>query len=140
MTETVSRPLILAITAQIVAAHVAHNAAPAGSLPALIVSVYNALASVGTVAPPAGKPQPAVAVKRSVFADYLVCLEDGKHLVMLKRHLQTAFAMTPAQYRERWGLPRDYPMVAPNYAARRSAIARTTGLGRKRSDRDALAA
>jgi predicted transcriptional regulator len=139
MTDTFSRPHVLAITAQIVSAHVSHNAVPADTLPALIVSVYNTLGSVGMLAALAGKPQPAVPVKRSVFADHLICLEDGRQLVMLKRHLHTAYAMTPAQYRERWGLRRDYPMVAPNYAARRSAIARAIGLGRKRSGRDRLA-
>jgi predicted transcriptional regulator len=140
MSDSSSQPHVLAIAAQIVSAHVAYNALTADTLPALIVSVYSTLASVGMSTPSAEKPKPAVPVKRSVFPDHIVCLEDGKKLVMPKRHLRTAYAMTPAQYRERWGLLRDSPMIAPNYAVRRFEIARTIGLGRKRSDRDKLAA
>ncbi len=122
---------ILALTAQIVSAHVSNNTVPADGLTALIRQVYQALAGVGVATPEPEKLQPAVPVKRSVFPDYIVCLEDGKKLKMLKRHLQSAYGMTPDQYRERWGLPQDYPMVAPNYAERRSALARQIGLGRK---------
>ena len=86
---------------------------------------------VGVVAAEPERPQPAVPVKKSIFADHIVCLEDGKKLKMLKRHLATSYNMTPAQYRERWGLPRDYPMVAPDYAAQRSRLAKSIGLGRK---------
>jgi len=123
---------LLTLTAQIVSAHVRHNALQPEALPALIRSVHATLANIGGAMPmPAEKPQPSVPVKRSVFPDYIVCLEDGKRLKMLKRHLQTAYNMTPDQYRERWGLPHDYPMVAPKYAAHRSTLAKSIGLGRK---------
>ncbi len=122
---------ILALTAQIVSAHVSNNAVASENLSALIRQVHQALANAGQAVPEPEKPQPAVPVKRSVFPDYIVCLEDGKKLKMLKRHLQSAYNMTPEAYRERWGLPPDYPMVAPNYAERRSALARQIGLGRK---------
>jgi predicted transcriptional regulator len=131
---------ILSLTAQIVSAHVSNNTVPAEALTALIRQVHQALAGVGQVAPEPEKLQPAVPVKRSVFPDYIVCLEDGKKLKMLKRHLQSAYGMSPDQYRERWGLPSDYPMVAPNYAERRSALARQIGLGRKDGGRPAEAA
>nr|WP_194303173.1 MucR family transcriptional regulator [Acetobacter estunensis] len=122
---------LLELTAQIVSAQVSNNSLSPESLPSLIRDVYTALESAGQVAPEPEKPQPAVPIKRSVFPDYIVCLEDGKKLKMLKRHLQSAYGMTPDQYRERWGLPTDYPMVAPNYAERRSTLAREIGLGRK---------
>jgi predicted transcriptional regulator len=122
---------VLALTAKIVSAHVANNAVQSDGLPSLILQVYNALANAGTDAPEPERPQPAVPVKRSVFPDYIICLEDGRKLKMLKRHLQTTYNMTPAQYRERWGLPHDYPMVAPNYAERRSTLAKQIGLGRR---------
>ncbi len=122
---------ILALTAQIVSAHVSNNTVASENLSALIRQVHQALANAGQAAPEPEKLQPAVPVKRSVFPDYIVCLEDGKKLKMLKRHLQSAYNMTPDAYRERWGLPPDYPMVAPNYAERRSALARQIGLGRK---------
>ncbi len=124
---------ILALTAQIVSAHVAKNEVAASELPALIHEVHRALASVGRdVAPsPADRPQPAVAVKKSVYPEFIVCLEDGKKLKMLKRHLKAAYNMTPEQYRDRWGLPPDYPMVAPNYARHRSSLAKKIGLGTK---------
>jgi len=116
----------------IVAAYVAHNKTTAEALPALITQVYQALSTVGPAsAEPAEKPQPAVPVRKSVTPDFIICLEDGKKLKTLKRHLQTAYHMTPQQYRDRWGLPSDYPMVAPNYATRRSEMARQIGLGRK---------
>ncbi len=128
---------ILALTAQIVSAHVSNNTVASENLSALIRQVHQALASAGQAAPEPEKLQPAVPVKRSVFPDYIVCLEDGKKLKMLKRHLQSAYNMTPDAYRERWGLPPDYPMVAPNYAERRSALARQIGLGRKDGGRPA---
>jgi predicted transcriptional regulator len=130
MTDTA--PDLLRLTAQIVSAHCSNNTVEADALPALINQVHRALAGVGgpEVVEPE-KPTPAVPVKRSVFPDYIVCLEDGKKLKMLKRHLQSAYGMTPDEYRTRWGLPPDYPMVAPNYAAVRSALAREIGLGRK---------
>ena len=122
---------VLSMTAQIVSAHVANNPVQPDGLPGLIMQVYNALANAATDVPEPEKPQPAVPVKRSVFPDYIVCLEDGRKLKMLKRHLQTTYNMSPSQYRERWGLPHDYPMVAPNYAERRSALAKQIGLGRR---------
>jgi predicted transcriptional regulator len=131
MTETTSQPSLLQLTAQIVGAHASHNQVTSEALLRLIESVYTTLAAVGTVAPPPEKPQPAVPVKRSVFPDHIVCLEDGKKLKMLKRHLMTTYNLTPDQYREKWGLPATYPMVAPDYAARRSVLAKKIGLGRK---------
>ncbi|AQU86687.1 MucR family transcriptional regulator [Komagataeibacter nataicola] len=130
----------LELTAQIVSAHVSNNSVGADVLPDLIRNVYTALSTVGRPAQEPEKLQPAVPIKRSVFADYIVCLEDGKKLKMLKRHLQSAYGMTPDQYRERWGLPAEYPMVAPNYAERRSSLAREIGLGRKITAASAAAA
>src|SRR5579863_877843 len=120
---------LLALTTEIVAAHVSNNIVSLTDLPQLINQVYNSLANIGNVAaPPPERPQPAVAVRKSVHADYIVCLEDGKKLKMLKRHLKTAYNMTPEAYRERWGLAPDYPMVAPNYARQRSRLAKKIGL------------
>ena len=125
MTDNNGSGEILGLTAQIVAAHVSHNPVPAQDLPALIQQVYRTLAGVtGPVAPPVEKPQPAVPVKKSITPEYIICLEDGKKLKMLKRHLKTAYNLTPEQYRERWGLGADYPMVAPNYAKHRSSLAK----------------
>ena len=123
---------MLELTTEIVAAHVGNNPLPLADLPKLIQEVYRTLTSIGTEPAAPERPRPAVAVKRSVFPDYLVCLEDGKKLKMLKRHLKTAYNMTPEEYRERWGLPPDYPMVAPNYAKHRSHLAKKIGLGTKR--------
>jgi predicted transcriptional regulator len=123
---------VLGLTAQIVSAHVSHNSVPADHLPALIQEIYRTLSGMGRE--PAiivEKPSPAVPVKKSIFPDYLVCLEDGKKLKMLKRHLSTAYDMTPEQYREKWGLSADYPMVAPSYAKHRSSLAKQIGLGTK---------
>jgi predicted transcriptional regulator len=121
---------LLALTAEIVAAHVSNNTVAVGDLAQLINQVYHSLANIGSVpAPPAARPQPAVTVKKSIQPDYLVCLEDGKKLKMLKRHLKTAYNLTPEGYRERWGLAPDYPMVAPNYAQQRSRLAKEIGLG-----------
>jgi predicted transcriptional regulator len=131
MADHGSNPDVLGLTAQIVSAHVSNNSISPDALPALIQDVYRTLAGVGKEAVPIEKPQPAVPVKRSVFPDYIVCLEDGKKLKMLKRHLKTAYNMTPEQYRERWGLPPDYPIVAPNYARHRSSLAKKIGLGTK---------
>ncbi len=121
---------LLALTTEIVAAHVSNNTVGLADLPQLINQVYNSLANIGA-APiiAAGRPQPAISVKKSVQPDYIVCLEDGKKLKMLKRHLKTAYNMSPEAYRERWGLPPDYPMVAPNYARQRSRLAKEIGLG-----------
>lgn len=125
---------LLALTADIVAAHVSNNSVAVGDLPRMIADVYSTLASVD--APAVEEEEelvPAVAVRSSVKPDYIVCLEDGKKLKMLKRHLKTAYNMTPEEYRQRWGLPSDYPMVAPNYAAQRSKLAKEIGLGTRRS-------
>ena len=127
----------LAFTAQIVSAHVANNAVQASALPDLIQQVYSALNSLGGSTVVAEKPQPAVPVKKSVFPDYIICLEDGKKLKMLKRHLMTSYGMSAEDYRQRWNLPSDYPMVAPNYAQHRSSLAKSIGLGRKPSAGDA---
>jgi predicted transcriptional regulator len=127
--ETPSHEL-LTLTTQIVAAHVGHNTVEMSDLPPLIEQVYKTLANVGQEpAPQPERPQPAVPIKKSVTPEYIVCLEDGKQLKMLKRHLKTAYNMTPEEYRERWGLPPDYPMVAPNYAKQRSKLAKQIGLG-----------
>src|SRR4249919_1347896 len=120
---------MLELTTEIVAAHVGNNPVAAAELPGLIQSVYRTLVSVGSSPAVTERPKPAVPVKRSVFPDYIVCLEDGKKLKMLKRHLKTAYDMTPEAYRERWGLSADYPMVAPNYARQRSRLAKEIGLG-----------
>jgi predicted transcriptional regulator len=120
---------LLELTAEIVAAHVGNNTLPVSELPQLINDVYNTLATVGSAPAAPERPQPAVSIKKSVTPDYIVCLEDGKKLKMLKRHLKTAYGMTPDEYRERWGLPSDYPMVAPNYAKHRSNLAKKIGLG-----------
>jgi predicted transcriptional regulator len=126
-----SNPDLLDLVASIVSAHVAHNAVTPEALPGVIRSVYAALSGLGTEPPAIEQPEPAVPIKKSVFADHIVCLEDGKKLQTLKRHLNTSHGMTAEQYRARWSLPREYPMVAPKYAARRSAVAKEIGLGRK---------
>ncbi len=131
MTDTALPADVLGLTAQIVSAHVSNNSVTPDALPALIQDVYRTLSGVGKDVVQPDKPQPAVPVKKSVFPDHIVCLEDGKKLKMLKRHLKTAYNMTPEQYRERWGLPTDYPMVAPNYARHRSSLAKKIGLGTK---------
>ncbi len=123
-------PELLELTTKIVAAHVANNPIAATDLPDLIATVHQTLATVGTEEA-AGKPKPAVSIKQSVKPEYIVCLDDGKKLKMLKRHLRTAYNMTPDEYRQKWGLPSDYPMVAPKYAAVRSKLAKKIGLGRK---------
>jgi predicted transcriptional regulator len=128
---------VIDLTASIVAAYVGHNPTPAAELPALIGQVHAALLRVsgGRVEVAAEPAKPAVSVKKSMTADYLVCLEDGKRFKSLKRHLRTQYSMTPEQYREKWGLPPDYPMVAPNYAVARSQLAKKMGLGQQRRRR-----
>ncbi len=121
---------LLEHTTRIVAAHISHNPIAVTDVPGLIATVHETLATLGPEEA-APRPEPAVPIKQSVKPEYIVCLDDGKKLKMLKRHLRTAYNMTPAEYRERWGLPRDYPMVAPNYAKQRSALAKKIGLGRK---------
>jgi predicted transcriptional regulator len=131
MVDHASNPDVLGLTAQIVSAHVSNNSVTTDALPSLIQEVYKTLAGVGKEPVQPEKPQPAVPVKKSVFPDHIICLEDGKKLKMLKRHLKTAYNMTPEQYRDRWGLAPDYPMVAPNYARHRSSLAKKIGLGTK---------
>ena len=131
MAEHPANITVLGLTAQIVSAHVSNNSVSPDALPSLIQEVYKTLAGVGNEHSEPERPQPAVPIKKSVFADHIICLEDGKKLKMLKRHLKTAYNMTPEQYRDRWGLPPDYPMVAPNYARHRSSLAKKIGLGTK---------
>ncbi len=129
MPDQVEKPELLELTAKIVAAHLSGNSVPPADLPALIRSVHDALASTGTA--PAPPPKPMVPVKKSVTPDYLICLEDGKKVKMLKRHLRTAHNMSPGDYRAKWGLASDYPMVASAYAKQRSELAKAIGLGRQ---------
>ena len=126
---------ILGLTAQIVSAHAANNELELGALPIVIRAVYDTLSRIGDVpaAAPVERAQPAVPIRKSVFPDYIVCLEDGKRLKMLKRHLSTSYNLTPDQYRTKWGLDSSYPMVAPNYAERRSELAKQIGLGTHRT-------
>ncbi len=124
---------LLALTSDIVSAYLAGNTLPDAEVPALIERIYKTLAGMGTGGSVmAERPQPAVPIKKSVTPEYIICLEDGKKLKMLKRHLKSAYGMTPEMYRERWGLPADYPMVAPNYAEKRSSLAKNIGLGKRR--------
>jgi len=133
--EEMANQHLLELTAQIVAAHVSNNPVSLPEVPSLIEQVHRTLAGLGRAAPTpalvAERPEPAVSIKKSVTDEFLICLEDGKKLKMLKRHLRTAYDMTPEQYRERWNLPPDYPMVAPNYAKHRSSLAKQIGLGTK---------
>jgi len=133
MDEKSGKAELLGLTADIVASHVSNNRIDSNDLPQLIRQVFGALSGLGEQVPEPEKPQPAVPVKKSIHPDHIVCLEDGKKLKMLKRHLKTAYNMTPDQYRERWGLPADYPMVAPNYANQRRELAKKIGLGTARS-------
>ncbi|MDH7639011.1 MucR family transcriptional regulator [Sphingomonas oryzagri] len=128
MTET-----LITLTADIVSAHVSNNSVAVNDVPGLIQNVHSALTQLGTTAPePEVKQEPAVSVRASVKPDYIVCLEDGKKLKMLKRHLMTHYNLTPEQYRAKWNLPADYPMVAPNYAEQRRSLAKKIGLGTRR--------
>lgn len=120
---------ILALTTQIVTAHVSHNTVSADELPKLLQQIFETLLGIDRNGQTAIAPKGAVSVSKSITPDYIICLEDGKKLKMLKRHLKTAFNMTPDEYRTRWGLPSDYPMVAPNYAKRRRKLAKAIGLG-----------
>ncbi len=133
MPDDSKRQALLPMVTEIVAAHLSNNTVALGDIPRLIHEVYGALSTVGVTAeagPAAAELQePAVPVKKSIMPEYLVCLEDGKKLKMLKRHLRTAYGLSPEQYREKWNLPADYPMVAPNYAKKRSSLARQIGLG-----------
>lgn len=130
--DTLDRSELLALTSEIVSAHVGNNAVAQDGLPSLIETVFTTLEGLSDVSEPEPEPLiPAVSVKKSVTDEYIVCLEDGKKLKMLKRHLKTAFGLTPDEYRAKWGLPRDYPMVAPAYARKRQDLAKKIGLGRK---------
>ncbi len=130
MAESENDTSSLEFVSKIVSAYVSNNNLPSGELPDLIMTVHETLKSPGQAA--SSPPEPAVPIKRSVTPDYVVCLEDGRKLKMLKRHLRNAFDMSPDEYRQRWRLPSDYPMVAPEYAARRSELAKKIGLGRKK--------
>jgi predicted transcriptional regulator len=140
-TTTMRDPLAssnyIELAADIVSAYVSNNSVPSSDLPALISDVHSALLRVagGAALAPAEAPRPMVPIKKSVTPDYIICLDDGKKFKSLKRHLRTQYNMTPEQYREKWGLPPDYPMVAPNYAKARSDLAREMGLGQQRRKR-----
>src|SRR3982750_3620776 len=124
---------LLTLTADIVAAHVSNNSVAVNDLPNLIQNVHSALSGIsGAAAAPEARPEPKVSIRSSVKPDFIVCLEDGKRLKMLKRHLMTHYNLTPDQYRQKWGLSSDYPMVAPNYAEQRRTLAKAIGLGTKR--------
>ena len=124
---------LITLTADIVSAHVSNNSVAVNDLPVLIQNVHSALSQLGARAEePEVKPEPAVSIRSSIKPDFIVCLEDGKKLKMLKRHLMTHYNMTPDQYRQKWGLAADYPMVAPNYAEQRRTLAKSIGLGTKR--------
>ncbi len=131
MPDTPSQTELLELTAEVVSAHASNNTVAASDLPQVIKDVYATFSTLAVAAPPIELPTPVVPIKKSVTPDFIICLEDGKKLKMLKRHLKTSYNMSPEEYRERWGLPIDYPMVAPNYAKKRSTLAKKIGLGRK---------
>jgi len=134
MSESITPPNIIELAADIVSAYVSKNSVPAADLPSLLNSVYAALARTaqGQQEEPQAELVPAVSVRKSVTPDAIICLEDGKRFKSLKRHLRTTYNLTPEQYRTKWNLPHDYPMVAPNYAMARSELAKTMGLGQQR--------
>jgi len=134
MTGNIENGELIELAADIVSAYVSNNSVPAADLPSLINDVYMALTRVGSVTVEAvvEPPKPAISVKKSINPDFIICLEDGKKFKSLKRHLRTQYNLSPEQYREKWGLPTDYPMVAPNYAAARSRLAKEMGLGQQR--------
>ncbi len=140
MSDSDQNRALLGLTVQIVSAHVQNNQVKAAELPALIEQVFAALSQAGATPKPeiVERPAPSVAPKRSIYPDYIICLEDGRKLKTLKRHLRSTYNMSPEQYREKWGLPADYPMVAPNYAERRSALAKQLGLGRKAAEPETI--
>jgi predicted transcriptional regulator len=136
MAENSAETAFMELTASIVSAYVSNNPVPSAEIPSLISQVYSALKRVSAGQIAAAEPlKPAVPIKRSVTAEYIVCLEDGLKFKSLKRHLRTRYNLTPDQYREKYGLPPDYPMVAPNYAAARSKLAKDMGLGQQRRRR-----
>ena len=128
-----NQEILITLTADIVAAHVSNNSVSVSDLPVLIANVHNALSGLNSsvAVEEVAKLEPAVSIRSSIKPDFIVCLEDGKKMKMLRRHLMTAYGMTPDDYRAKWGLPSDYPMVAPNYAAQRAELARKIGLGTK---------
>ena len=130
MTDKLNVNELLELTTEIVSAHAGNNNVAPSDLPQLIQDVYKTLAAVGSTPIQPERPRPAGAIKKSISPDYIVCLEDGKKLKMLKRYLRTNYDMSPEEYRERWNLPSDYPMVAPNYAEKRRELAKKIGLGR----------
>ena len=129
MAEQPTNTNILGLTAKVVAAHMANNTVSPTEVQSMIRRIYQTLSAAGNQPTKAERPEPAVPPAKSVFNDHIVCLEDGRKLKMLKRHLMSAYKMTPLQYRQRWGLPASYPMVAPAYARQRSALAKKIGLG-----------
>ena len=135
MTETPADSTLLPLAAKIVSAYAANNEVKPGTISFVIRAVYEALSTIESApaAVPAPRPAPFVPIRKSVFPDYIICLEDGKRLKMLKRHLAASYNLTPGEYREKWGLDVSYPMVAPNYAERRSELAKQIGLGIRRS-------
>jgi predicted transcriptional regulator len=137
MSDSMANGTFIELTAEIVSAYVSNNTVAAGDIPSLINQVHAALSRVsgGSAEMPAEPLKPAVSLKRSITPEHIVCLEDGKKFKSLKRHLRTQYNMTPEQYREKWGLSADYPMVAPNYAAARSQLAKQMGLGQQRRRR-----
>ncbi len=137
MSENNASANFIELAADIVSAYVSNNSVPAGDLPALIHDVHSALTRVTSNAAPVAlePPKPAVPIKKSITNDYIICLEDGKQFKSLKRHLRTQYNLSPDAYREKWGLPPDYPMVAPNYAIERSNLAKQMGLGQQRRRR-----
>jgi predicted transcriptional regulator len=139
MSDAMTSTNNIELAAEIVSAYVSNNSVPAGDLASLINDVHAALVRVGAgvAVVPTEPPKPAVAVKKSVTNDHIICLEDGKKFKSLKRHLRTQYGLSPEEYREKWGLPSDYPMVAPNYAKARSNLAKQMGLGQQRRRRSA---
>ncbi len=137
MSDSIATANYIELAADIVSAYVSNNSVPTGDLPTLISEVHGALLRVagGIAEPQAEAPKPAVSVKKSITPDYIICLEDGKKFKSLKRHLRTQYNMSPEQYREKWGLATDYPMVAPSYAKARSELAKEMGLGQQRRKR-----
>lgn len=135
-TENDTKEMLITLTSDIVSSHVANNNVAIEDVPSLISNIYTTLSNLGQDEPVVEElPKPAVSIRASLKPDYIVCLEDGKKLKMLKRHLMTHYQMTPDDYRQRWGLPADYPMVAPNYAEKRRELAKKIGLGRKPGQR-----
>ncbi len=132
MSDKIEKMELLALTTDIVTSHLSRNTLETAEISSLIREVYSTLSNVGTSEPINDRPQPAIAIRKSIQPDYLVCLEDGRKLKMLKRHLKTAYNMTPEEYKQRWGLPSDYPMTAPNYTNQRRTLAKKIGLGTRR--------